>query len=842
MKKFRRSSAAKIIAFVLAAIFGALITANAAFAVILYRNNLFLSDESSIRYKIFSYLAESTINDIVNYYDCNMNYISATENDGSNIDYWQSENALYSSKYNSANSNIFFTVSDAKGETVLKSSGLEEAEDPDVLKNAEYIFNRTFIRTFYTDKDGNRFFASDNYKDSDRVTEPEVSMDNSDIDTDGETSSLHRDETVVGETESRTYEDDTTSPTAQQAEHGISGIVVTKTAKTVSATPEFLFEKSTYPSMDEPYTVNTDESNSYIMLPLQWEADPSLNGKYLFSENEGLNHYIYSYCTDEFRTARIDGSEAPLVYFQSSYTVDNSGNVTESIDKSQLPEGITKTEEKLTVKLYIPHGSDFFTSDIYSFAGKAVSFGVDYRNALVPVTILYFLFLAAAVIFLFYSAGYTVKAEAPVSGGLHKIPFDLATLIYLAILILGAVFADNFIAVSSYTGLIYAAAFLIAYGIALLTLSYIESVFVRIRSRELLKNTLIGRFIRLVRRTVRTSGLFGKTVIIYLAELAVIAVAVLLVMAIDNYIIPALLAAVILLPVTLAVVYEFYTVWQGAERFSKGDLSSKISGKLLIGPFRRFADDLNNINDTVNNAVKKQLKSESMKTELITNVSHDLKTPLTSIVNYIDLLDKLGIDDPTAQEYIEVISRQAQRLKKLTIDIVDASKAATGNIEVHPERLDLRVMLSQTDGEYCDRLDKNALSLIISVPEAPVFVNVDGRLLWRVFDNIIGNVCKYSMPGTRVYLSLTAENGNAEVTLRNISKSELNIAPEELTERFVRGDSSRNTEGSGLGLSIASSLTELLGGRFKIDIDGDLFKVTLSFPCETDTAPEGSPE
>ena len=186
MKKFRRSSAAKIIASVLAAIFGALITANAAFAVILYRNNLFLSDESSIRYKIFSYLAENTINDIVNYYDCNMNYISATENDGSNIDYWQSENALYSSKYNSANSNIFFTVSDAKGETVLKSSGLEEAKDPDVLKNAEYIFNRTFIRTFYTDKDGNRFFASDNYKDSDRVTEPEVSMDNSDIDTDGE--------------------------------------------------------------------------------------------------------------------------------------------------------------------------------------------------------------------------------------------------------------------------------------------------------------------------------------------------------------------------------------------------------------------------------------------------------------------------------------------------------------------------------------------------------------------------------------------------------------------------------------------------------------------------------
>ena len=211
-----------------------------------------------------------------------------------------------------------------------------------------------------------------------------------------------------------------------------------------------------------------------------------------------------------------------------------------------------------------------------------------------------------------------------------------------------------------------------------------------------------------------------------------------------------------------------------------------------------------------------------------------LTEPKNSLVKqYEKLFDMDGVKltfDKKALEYIEVIDRQSQRLKKLTVDIVEASKAATGNIEVHPESTVLNVILLQTNGEYIERLEEKSLTLVSEIPDKKITISTDGRLLWRVIDNLMNNICKYSMPGTRVYLTLWENNGRAFISFRNISRNKLNITPENLTERFVRGDSSRNTEGSGLGLSIANSLTEIMGGKLSIIIDGDLFKVTLSFP------------
>ena len=218
-----------------------------------------------------------------------------------------------------------------------------------------------------------------------------------------------------------------------------------------------------------------------------------------------------------------------------------------------------------------------------------------------------------------------------------------------------------------------------------------------------------------------------------------------------------------------------------------------------------------------------------MKTELITNVSHDIKTPLTSIVSYVDLLSREEIDNEQAKEYIEVLQRQSARLKKLTDDLVEASKASSGALGVTIEDCSLSVMLEQTAGEYGEKLAEKELELVLRKPEKEVMARADARHTQRIFDNLMSNILKYALPGTRVYLELKEDENGPAVIFRNTSRSEIVQSPEELTERFVRGDASRSSEGSGLGLSIARSLAELQGGSLAVTVDGDLFKVTLGF-------------
>ena len=230
-------------------------------------------------------------------------------------------------------------------------------------------------------------------------------------------------------------------------------------------------------------------------------------------------------------------------------------------------------------------------------------------------------------------------------------------------------------------------------------------------------------------------------------------------------------------------------------------------------------------------AVEERMRSERFKTELITNVSHDLKTPLTSIVSYVELLKKEDIENPQARSYIEVLDRQSQRLKKLTEDLVEASKASSGAMTVNRERVDLAELLRQCAGEYAERFAAAGVEPVLALPEGDWTVTADGRLLWRVLDNLLQNVTKYAQSGTRCYLELKKTESDTRLEIQNISRQALNIPAEELMERFVRGDASRSTEGSGLGLSIARSLMELMGGGLELLLDGDLFKVTLRFPA-----------
>lgn len=273
----------------------------------------------------------------------------------------------------------------------------------------------------------------------------------------------------------------------------------------------------------------------------------------------------------------------------------------------------------------------------------------------------------------------------------------------------------------------------------------------------------------------------------------------------------------------------FGRLLEGAKRMRSGDLESKVDDKYLVGCFREFAGELNGLADVAMVAAQNQLKSERMKTELITNVSHDIKTPLTSIINYVDLLEKPHTPEE-AQSYVEVLSRQSQRLKKLIDDLMEMSKASTGNIQVDIGEIDAVEAVTQALGEFSDKLTAAGLTPVFHQSEENIMLLADGRLLWRAMSNVLSNAVKYALPGTRLYVDVSATQDKAIISFKNISGAQLNISAEELMERFVRGDSSRNTEGSGLGLNIAKSLMELQKGQLQLLVDGDLFKVTLVFP------------
>ena len=279
----------------------------------------------------------------------------------------------------------------------------------------------------------------------------------------------------------------------------------------------------------------------------------------------------------------------------------------------------------------------------------------------------------------------------------------------------------------------------------------------------------------------------------------------------------------------LNMIRQMRTLSAAGQAMANGDLSYCVDTSGMKREFREHGENLNSIGRGMAIAVNERMKSERFKTELITNVSHDLKTPLTSIVTYIDLLQKEDIQDEKAKEYIDTIARQSKKLKKLTEDLIDASKASSGALNVNMERVNISELLRQSSAEYGERMEAVNITPVVNMPEEDIYVRADGRLLWRVVENLLQNICRHGMPGTRAYLEARTENGRAVVSFKNISQQQLNIPVEELLERFVQGDESRSRGGSGLGLSIAESLTELMKGKLKLSLDGDLFKVELWF-------------
>lgn len=420
-----------------------------------------------------------------------------------------------------------------------------------------------------------------------------------------------------------------------------------------------------------------------------------------------------------------------------------------------------------------------------------------------------------------------------------RIPMDLMVAAAIVVLsVFASLFLDSGLSVLNYVELLLAVC-LAALVFALIITGTILVFAVQVKAGRWWRNTVIfragalaGRGLKILFRIFSSVNLVWKTGLMILA--AVLINLIIVVAAINSYgsgtvIIPWMIGAVITAAAILYVALCMKKLQEGGARLAEGDMGYKIDTKGLFLDLKAHAENLNDIGNGMAKAVDERLRSERFKTELITNVSHDIKTPITSIINYVDFLKKENIENEKAREYIEVLDRQSQRLKKLTEDLVEASKAATGNINLNLMPCDAAVMMTQAMGEYKEKAESQDLEMIMNLPEDSISIMADGRSMWRVLDNLMNNICKYSQPGTRVYQTLERKDGKAVITYRNTSRYELNITGEELTERFVRGDSSRHTEGSGLGLSIAKNLVELQGGSFDIYIDGDLFKTIIEF-------------
>ena len=438
--------------------------------------------------------------------------------------------------------------------------------------------------------------------------------------------------------------------------------------------------------------------------------------------------------------------------------------------------------------------------------------------------------------FLVYAAGRRRTVEGIVLTWFDRIPLDILTVLaggaelfmgILALYILSATgiwrSADISLGVCSMFGVI----------MTVTAIAYMLSLCVRVKAGKWWRNSVCYRIYSRIRDLVtmifRNIGLLWK-VILFVGVVSVVDLFLIAVFDFgDTAFVFYLGWRLAICAVLCVIVIQISKLQRAGQCMAEGDLTYKIDTEKMFWDCKKHGENLNKISEGMSRAVDERMKSERLKTELITNVSHDIKTPLTSIINYVDLLSKEELHNDKAAEYLEVLERQSSKLKKLIEDLVEASKASSGNLAVDRQQLEVGVFVTQTVGEFEERLSVVGLELIVSKLDEPVYIMTDGRHLWRVIDNLMNNICKYAQAGSRVYVNLEAAEQSVRITFRNISKYPLNISGEELMERFVRGDKSRNTEGHGLGLSIAQSLMKLIGGDMGIVVDGDLFKVVLAF-------------
>ncbi len=458
---------------------------------------------------------------------------------------------------------------------------------------------------------------------------------------------------------------------------------------------------------------------------------------------------------------------------------------------------------------------------------------------LIPIS---FLLFVLGLVYLFWAAGWKPKTESVEPLFFNRMPLDLYLILCGVVGFFAAYFAvvlmDWSLTNGGVNALVPAVLCLLISAFAVVLFLYAFTAQIKLKNGYWWRSSLLGRLLRLIGRGLlwvlrRVRALVRLLPLVWQWILVAVGMAFLygitIYWAFYDTIFPLLFVISLCIGIVLYGAYSFGVLIRGARKMAKGDLHHQISTKYLIGSFRDCAEDLNKLADVAVVAAKKQMQSERMKTELITNVSHDIKTPLTSIINFVDLLQKPHTEEEGVQ-YLDVLNRQSLRLKRLIEDLMDLSKASTGNMTVNLAEMDAVEVVNQALGEFADKLDSVQLIPVFREPEIPAKILADGRLSWRVLSNLLTNAVKYALPGTRLYVDVVPLEGKVLVSLKNISREQLSVSAEDLMERFVRGDAARNTEGSGLGLNIARSLMEVQHGQLQLLVDGDLFKVTLLFP------------
>ncbi|MBQ6885654.1 MAG: sensor histidine kinase [Clostridia bacterium] len=577
---------------------------------------------------------------------------------------------------------------------------------------------------------------------------------------------------------------------------------------------------SLYDNSDETVETYYEDKNILYSIKNEYSGEHITNFK--------NQDYVASYTTTEFVTRYASGEMTDIFYDNGDVRYDYDTNQYYFYAKNNI---VYKTTQKAEFTIYIPYDMQF--TDRFFLMDKLINVG--YRNRYTTI-FLGVISLALSIViysYLFVSVGHRTNSAGVQVALINNIPADILSVIVFFIYLGGIwLFGELSTLVA-----VVAVGMIILISLYFAALWYLLSIVAQAKAGVLFKHTLLYLIFKVLAKFGRIIKHIYKnrtTILKALFVLGVFWMFTLVFMVFnmyenDNLIIGFIVIGAIASIIIILLAVAFQRVKHGGEKIVSGDLDSKIDTGYMFGDIKDFAESLNNINQGLQTAIDDKIKSERFRTELITNVSHDIKTPLTSIVNYVDLIKKEDCDNEKINQYIEVLDRQSNRLKKLIEDLVEASKASTGNLSVELTRCNLAVLIDQAVGEFSEKLETKGLQVVQTISKEETYIMADGRRLWRVFDNLLNNIYKYALSGTRVYIDLNNDNKKAIITFRNISEQPINISGEELTERFVRGDRSRNTEGSGLGLSIAKSLTELQNGIFEVSADGDLFKVKITF-------------
>ena len=600
---------------------------------------------------------------------------------------------------------------------------------------------------------------------------------------------------------------------------------------------------------------NIKESNGYESYGLYYIREENINGN---NNIEKINYYSEYYKTNVVWL--IIDNKTKTAYTNLDYSIDTSNieNIQNKIQENATywtyeDGNIDTSVNKLSSEYieYIENGFDVENLSDYTIYTSVLN-NLEYVDDISMNSILYdvlvlvdqkaaflipflVIIIIALVPVIVLGVGRTAKQDGIKLNWYDKILIELAALIAILIAGIGACFTISVNGVSNLATLVLAIT-IMAFGFFIIYLAcilFFETVVKRLKTHTFMKTTIIY-WIYIKIKEFLDDVKITKRFILYFIIFIIANLICFAIMWSDGF--PGIILSIILYAVVYGLISKrlksYVKIEKAINDLYQGNTDIELEENEFVKEMKNMASQINDIAGGLSNAIDEKLKSERLKTELITNVSHDIKTPLTSIINYVDLLKKEGMDGEKAKEYLDILDSKSQRLKKLTEDLVEASKASSGAIKLNMEKLNVNELIKQVSGEFEDKFKARKLEEIITFPENALYIKADSRYMYRVLENMYSNISKYAMEGTRVYTDIIEKDGRIIIQLKNVSKQKLNISADELMQRFVRGEASRNTEGSGLGLSIARSLTELQEGNFNIYLDGDLFKVTIEFNKE----------